>query len=62
MEFNVSEITDERLTAFWEDALVAARKDPFGDVPEFVAEILCELVRREDMYLDSAKKEETLIV
>lgn len=49
---NIKAMTYEELTVIWEAELLVAKKDPFAEVPEYVVEVLHELVDREDKFLD----------
>lgn len=49
---NVKEMTYEELSIIWQAELLVAKIDPFAEVPDYVVEVLHELVDREDKYLE----------
>lgn len=59
---NVKDMTTEELAAIWEAELLAAKIDPFTEVPEYVAEILHELADREDKFLDILIEYQTMLI
>ena len=49
---NVKDMSYEELTQIWGAELLIAKIDPYAEIPEYVVEVLHELVDREDKYLD----------
>lgn len=49
---NVKDMSYEELTQIWEAELLIAKIDPCAEIPEYVVEVLHELVDREDKFLD----------